>query len=69
MVMPVRVKPFRPPADEIVTGDDGYKIYWPRPNGGGFDSKTLREIADELDRLNAAWDADVQNFFNQQASE
>ena len=56
-------------AYEIVTGEDGYKVYWPEGNRGALDAKTLRAIADELDRLNAEWDADVQNFFNHQASE
>lgn len=51
-------------ADEVITGDDGYKMYWPKPNKGGFDALTLRGIADELDRLNAKWDADVNKFFN-----
>lgn len=55
--------------DEIVTGDDGYRIYWPQGCNGGFSAHTLREIADVLDRLNADWDKDVQSFFNQQKDE
>lgn len=65
-----------PPADEIerqrrmslldarkslVTGDDGYVVFWPTSNVGAYTSYDLREIADELDKRNASWDAIIQS--------
>lgn len=56
---------------EFVMAEDGYIVYWPTmepvkhasggsTGGGGFyPSYVLRAIADELDRRNAAWDAQV----------
>lgn len=40
---------------DFVTGDDGYKFYWPS-RAGGFESHTLRLIADLLDEDNKEWD-------------
>jgi hypothetical protein len=40
--------------------EDGYIYYWPSPNMGALASYQLRVIADELDRRNAEWDAQVQ---------
>lgn len=36
--------------DDIIRGDDGFSLFFPRPNEGGFPSYQLRRIADELDR-------------------
>lgn len=44
----------------LVTGDDGYVIFWPTSNVGAYTAYDLREIADELDKRNAAWDAIIQ---------
>jgi hypothetical protein len=64
---------------EFVTGDDGYVVYWPNTNpchhpeggttggGGSYSAAVLRAIADELDRRNAAWDRQVQAFFEKQS--
>lgn len=46
---------------EFVTADDGYVVYWPNGCPGAFNAWTLRAFADELDRRNAAWDAQVQS--------
>ena len=44
---------------EILIDDSGYHRYWPK--GFGYVSAHhLRWIADELDRINAPWDAEVQ---------
>jgi hypothetical protein len=41
---------------DFVTGDDGFKLYWPDTfKGGGFNSWLLRAIADELDKVNEPW--------------
>lgn len=43
---------------DIVAGDDGYYVYW--PEGRGFlGADALRIIADELDRRNEEWHAQV----------
>jgi hypothetical protein len=47
--------------DEFIMGDDGYVVFWPEGYRlGAFPSWVLRAIADELDRRNAAWDAQIQ---------
>jgi hypothetical protein len=46
--------------EDYVMGEDGYYVFWPlKPGGGAFSAWHLREIADELDRRNAAWDEQV----------
>lgn len=44
---------------DIISGDDGYRIFWPDPRRGFLDAFALRVIADELDRLNKDWDEQV----------
>ena len=54
-------------ADDIITGDDGFAVYWPeRWVHGAFSAHDLRAIADELDRRNAPWAAEVEAYFDQQ---
>lgn len=49
---------------EFVTAEDGYVMYWPAGfMGGGYSAPELRILADELDRRNAAWDKEVQEYF------
>lgn len=52
--MVIKVKP-----EELLTLEDGYVYYAPSPNNGVFGAETLREIADQLDALNADWDKQV----------
>lgn len=47
-------------AKDFVTIEDGYKVYWVE-NRGYLTASQLREIADELDRLNKDWDEQVKN--------
>jgi hypothetical protein len=47
----------------FTAGDDGFVMWFPVPNRGGFTAHNLREIADELDRRNAAWSAVVDDYF------
>lgn len=59
--------------NEFVTLEDGYVYWWPTlqavqhpgggttGGGGALSAHELRAIADELDRRNAAWDAQIQN--------
>ncbi len=44
---------------EFVTDVDGFVYYWPNGCNGHFNSHILRELADELDRRNAAWEAQI----------
>lgn len=44
---------------DIITGDDGYRVFWPDHRRGFLDAFALRVIADELDRLNKDWDEQV----------
>jgi hypothetical protein len=42
--------------NEFVTLDDGYVYYWPdKDHNGAMSSQNLRDLADELDRRNGAW--------------
>jgi type IV secretory pathway VirJ component len=47
---------------ELVTGDDGFVYYWPSKNGA-LSAHDLRIIADELDRRNARWEAEITAYF------
>jgi len=43
---------------EFVTYVDGSVVYWPQRNQGcAYKAHHLRELADEIDRRNAAWEA------------
>jgi hypothetical protein len=44
---------------DFITEVNGYVVWWPRGLGGFLNAASLRELADELDRRNAAWDAQV----------
>lgn len=47
---------------DFVLGDDGYYVYWPKGYAGGaLAPHHLRWLADELDKMNAEWDAKVQS--------
>lgn len=49
---------------DFVTGDDGFVVFWPEGQCGGFEAWHLRVIADELDRRNASWQAEISSFFD-----
>lgn len=42
---------------------DGY-YYWFPKRSGGLSAGDLRSIADELDKINADWDAEVQQILS-----
>lgn len=48
---------------ELPTGPDGFVVYWPHGCNGAFNAWTLRLFADELDRRNAAWEAQIEAHF------
>lgn len=51
--------------NEFVTLDDGFVYYWPATGCGALSAYQLREIADELDRRNAPWQADINKYFEE----
>ena len=48
---------------EFVTLEDGYIYYWPSMQGA-LTSDDLRELANEIDERNDAWDKQVKDYFN-----
>ncbi len=54
---------------EFVTGDDGFVVYWPTKEfGGSYTAYDLRTLADELDRRNAAWEADIKAYLEKESN-
>lgn len=51
---------------DIITGDDGYKVWWPTKMNGSHTEVDLRIIADYLEELNKDWDDDVKAYFASQ---
>lgn len=50
---------------DFVAGDDGYYVFWPTGrNIGAIGAAELRILADELDRMNALLDAEMNAFFD-----
>lgn len=55
---------------DIMPADDGYYVYWPRNAGKGyFTSELLKAIAAELDRRNATWNQDINDYFERKRNE
>ena len=48
---------------DFVTGDDGFVVFWPGAGRGAFEAWHLRIIADELDKRNAPWAAQIEQHF------
>lgn len=48
---------------DIIQVEDGFYNFWPVKNRGYFTAHNLRCIADELDRLNAPIQADLEKYF------
>lgn len=45
---------------EFIRGDDGYlSFFLHNYNGGGFEEWILRDLADELKRINEPWDRQI----------
>lgn len=54
---------------DFIAFEDGYLRYWPEKIHGAFIAADLRIIADELDRRNAPWDAQVRAVLGRQEGE
>jgi len=50
-------------AGEFIRDDSGFFVYWPEKAQGCYASYVLRWIADELDRLNAPIQAELEAYF------
>ena len=50
---------------EFVTDVDGFVKYWPKGNGC-LTEHDLRVLADEIARRNAAWQAQINEYFEKQ---
>jgi hypothetical protein len=50
-------------SDDLLQDVDGFFYYFPRPGGGSLSPWMLRAIADELDRLNAPYEAEIDEYF------
>ena len=50
---------------EFVTDLDGFVKFWPSGDKGAFDPWMLRVIADELDRRNEQWVANIDQYFSE----
>ena len=59
----------RLPVEDFLAGDDGFVVFWPIPTRGGFTAHDLRLIADELDRRNAKWSAEIDVHFAREQQE
>lgn len=51
---------------DFVTDVDGFKYFWPSPEGGHFAAHHLREIADHLDMLNEPIEEEYRLFWKEQ---
>lgn len=51
---------------DFIAFEDGYLRYWPDKINGALSAADLRIIADELDRRNAPWDAQVNSYFQKE---
>jgi hypothetical protein len=51
--------------DQIARSADGYFYYWPPDDNSCINAHMLRVIADELDRRNKEWNAQVDKAMNE----
>lgn len=50
---------------EFVTLEDGFVYYWPK-GVGAIPAYQLRQLADELDKRNAEWEKQINEYFDKQ---
>ncbi len=55
-IIEVASKDFYQEVDGFIVWDPGHRGFW--------ESWALRVVADELDRLNAPWEAEIQRYFD-----
>lgn len=51
---------------KIIKEVDGYYVWYPKQDGGCWESAFLRKIADLLDGLNKEWDDQIRAYFDDQ---
>lgn len=54
---------------EFIHLEDGYLYFAPDGSHGALSPWALRALADELDRRNAPWDAQIEQYFSTQPPE
>lgn len=47
----------------LITGDDGFHLYWPDNQQGGWSCEDLRIIADEMERRDKPWADEIDAYF------
>jgi len=47
-----------------VTAEDGFVYWWPEGLGGFVAAHNLRKLADELDKRNAVWNKNINDYFD-----
>jgi hypothetical protein len=50
---------------DLVRAECGFYVYWPMRGMGAVAAHELRYLADELDRLNAPWQAEIDKYFSE----
>ena len=51
-------------AEDLITGDDGFKVYWPEKSRGYLTAADLRIIAEYIDELNVPWQKELDEYMN-----
>ena len=51
------------PIGEFIQDVDGYFYFWLNKNDGCWSAHHLREIADELDKINKPWNDEIDSYF------
>lgn len=60
-------QPDGPNLGDFVALEDGFYYYFMnRDNNGGFTAHNLREIADAMDKINAPWEQQINEYFEEQ---
>lgn len=55
--------------DEFMPSDDGFIYWWPSGFSGYIAPHQLRWIADELDKRNEPWAANIEEYFRGRADQ
>ncbi len=53
---------------DLCIAEDGFLVFWPLAFHGSFTAQNLRDLADEMDRRNSAWSAQIDEYFSEEKS-
>jgi malonyl CoA-acyl carrier protein transacylase len=65
--MPARIIELADNNEEFITDVDGFVKWWPKTQGC-LTEHELRALADEMERRNAVWTAQINAYFDKQES-